>query len=187
MTKTALVFSVILFLAAGPALVAQTGLPRAEVFGGFSYLPAGKADFPRDNSYGFQFSIAANVNRWFGVVGDFAGQYRTVTDLGLGYPGVTAKTSVYEYLAGPRFSIRREKYTVFFHGLIGGAKGNSGISGFSESGIAVGAGGGIDINLNDRIAIRAIQLDYIASFVEILEDNARFGCGIVIKLGGSPR
>jgi hypothetical protein len=42
----------------------------------------------------------------------------------------------------------------------------------------------LDISLGRRIAIRVIQLDYIFSFVDILEDNARVGCGMVIKFGG---
>ena len=184
MKKIILLGVLLLLASAAQAALAQNKLPRAEVFGGFSYLPAGKADFPRDNSYGFQCSITGNLNRWFGIVGDFGGQYRTSTDLGLGYPGLTARTSVYEYLVGPRFSIRRERYTVFFHGLVGGSKGNSGLAGFSDSGYTLAGGGGLDIHVNNRIAIRAIQLDYIASFVDILEDNARLGFGVVIKLGG---
>jgi hypothetical protein len=151
----------------------------------FSYLPVGKADFPRDNSYGFQCSVAGNINRWFGIVGDCGGQYRTTTDLGPSHPGVTARTSVYEYLVGPRFSIRREKYTLFFHGLVGGARGNSGMAGFSHSTFALAGGGGLNINVGKRIAIRAIQLDYVGSMVDILEDNLRLGFGVVIRLGGS--
>jgi hypothetical protein len=43
----------------------------------------------------------------------------------------------------------------------------------------------LDIGLGDHIAIRVVQLDYIGSFVDILEDNARVGFGMVIKFGGS--
>jgi hypothetical protein len=183
MRKSVLSFVVLLLLALSRTCLAQDDFPRAELFGGFSYLPAGKADFPRDSSYGFQCSITGNLNRWFGVVADFGGQYRKVSDLGPSYPGVTVNTSVYEYLAGPRFSIRRERFTLFFHALAGGAKGNSGLAGFSDSGFAIGGGGGLDIHIGDRIAVRAFQIDYLGSFVDILEDNARFGFGAVINLG----
>ena len=185
MRKYAIFFAALLSMAIGQPLLAQADFPKSEIFGGFSYLPAGKADFPRENSYGFQASVSGNLNRWFGVVADFAGQYRKVSDLGLGYPGITANTSVYEYLAGPRFSVRRERFTLFFHALAGGAKGRSGIAGFSDSGFTLCGGGGLDLNVGDRIAVRAIQLDYIGSVVDILEDNARLGFGVVIKLGGA--
>lgn len=185
MKKFVMFFGILALVASKQLVFAQVDFPRAEIFGGFSYLPAGKADFPRENSYGFQFSINGNLNRWFGAVADFGGQYRTVSDLGPGFPGITAHTSVYEYLAGPRFSVRRKHFTAFFHALAGWAKGRSGLAGFSDSGFALCGGGGLDINLGDRIAIRAIQLDYLGSFVDILEDNARLGFGLVVKFGGS--
>jgi len=183
MRKSAIVLGMFLIVGGRQLAFAQRDLPKVEVFGGFSYLPAGGEDFPRENSYGFQFSACGNVNRWFGVVADVGGQYKKVTDLGPGFPGVTANTSVYEYMAGPRFSLRRDRYTAFFHGLAGGAKGDSGIAGFSDSSFAFGVGGGLDVHLGDRISVRAIQMDYIGSFVDILEDNVRLGFGIVIRLG----
>jgi len=185
MRKAAIFWGMLMIVGGTQPALGQQDHPKAEVFGGFSYLPAGGADFPRQDSYGFQFSVCGNVNRWFGVVADLGGQYRKVADLGPGFPGVTANPSVYEFMAGPQFSLRRDRYTVFFHGLVGGAKGNSGIAGFSDSSFAVGLGGGLDIHLGDRISVRAIQLEYIGSFVDILEDNARLAFGIVIRLGGS--
>ena len=183
MNKYAVLLTMIWTLSASESVFAQNLFPRAEFFGGFSYLPADGDDFPRKNSYGYQFSIGGNLNRWFGVVADFGGQYRKVSDLGPGFPGITAETSVYEYLVGPRFSVRRKEYTLFFHALAGGAKGNSGLDGFSDSAFALGAGGGLDINIGSRMAVRAIQLDYLGSFVDILESNARLGFGIVLKFG----
>jgi hypothetical protein len=186
MAGRALGFGLFLLAAASQTVFAQGELPRVEVFGGFSYLPANvTTDFPRDDSYGFQGSITVNLNKWFGVVGDFGGQFGTATDLGPNWPGVTAETSVYEFLVGPRFSLRKDKLTVFAHALVGGAKGNAGLPGFSDSELAVGGGGGLDFALNRRIAIRAIQFDWIGSFVDILEDNFRLGFGVVVKIGGS--
>ncbi len=180
---------IVIFVAAVlPALApvfAQNSYPNAEIFGGFSYLPANGMDFPRKNSFGFQASVTGNITRSFGIVGDFGGQYRKVSDLGPGYPGMTANTSVFEYLAGPRFAARGERVTAFVHALVGGAAGRSSLAGFSDRQFAFGGGGGLDVNLNRHIAIRAIQIDYIGSFVDIVEHNARLGFGIVIKLGGS--
>lgn len=178
-----LLFALLLLLVVKQPVLAQDSHPRAEFFGGFSYLPAGGADFPRKDSYGFQASLCGNINRWFGIVADFGGQYRKVSDLGPGFPGVTANTSVYEYMAGPRFAVRRKRFTLFSHALAGGATGRSGLAGFSDRSFALAVGGGLDINLSDRVAIRAFQLEYIGSFADILEDNARLGFGVVIKLG----
>ena len=153
---------------------AQNEHPRLEIFGGASYLPANGQDFPRNNSVGFQTSVSGNLNRWFGIVGDVGGQYSANPD-----------TSVYEYLAGPRFTKRTRRVSLFAHFLVGASAGQTSVSGFSDKGLSLGGGGGFDINVSRRIAIRPLQLDYIGSFVDILEDNIRFGSGVVIKLGGN--
>ncbi len=71
-----------------------------EIFGGYSLLPANGDDFPRGTSRGVQASVTANLNRWFGIVGDFGAQFDTNSDLGLGFEGQTAETRVIELLAG---------------------------------------------------------------------------------------
>jgi hypothetical protein len=173
----------LLLLALSEPASAQDGHPYLEIFGGASYLPADGQDFPRKNSFGFQTSIAANLNSWFGILGDFGGQYRHVSDLGPNFPGVTADTSVYEYLVGPRFTKRSERVNLFVHALVGGASGRTNLRGFADSLFTLAGGGGFDINVSRRIAIRPVQLDFIGSFVDMLEDNIRFGAGIVIRIG----
>jgi hypothetical protein len=173
-------FALFLLLVISPSAVAQDDLPRWEVFAGFSYLPAGPEDFPRDNSYGVQGSIAGNLTRWFGFVMDVGAQHGS-KDFTQSFIGGTVKTTVYEYLAGPRFSIRTGRANVFAHALVGGASGRTNIGSFSDTELAIGLGGGVDIPLSKRIAIRAIQFDYLGSFAEMLEDNTRVGAGIVFK------
>jgi len=173
----------LLLLAVMPPAFAQDSHPKAEFFGGFSYLPAGIADFPRKDSYGFQISLCGNLSRWFGVAADLGGQYNKTSDLGPGWPGTTASTSVYEYLVGPRFAVRRQRFNFFSHALVGRASGHSNLAGFSDSSFAFAGGGGLDVNFGDRFALRLLQLDYIGSFADILEDNVRLGFGVVIKLG----
>jgi hypothetical protein len=179
--KLAVVVGICLLLELTQPSPAQDRYPRGELFGGFSFLPANGMDFPRKNSLGFQASIAGNITRGFGIVADFGGHYSKTSDLGPGFPGITANSSVHEYMAGPRFTWRSDRFTLFFHGLAGGARGRTDLRGFSDGHFAWGGGGGLDINLGDRIAIRAIQLDYVGSFVDILEHNARLGIGIVFK------
>ena len=182
MTSRLIMLGLLLWLAATERALAQDGYPRVEVFGGFSILPANGDDFPRQTSFGFQTSVRGNLTRAFGIVADLGGQYRTVSNLGPGFPGVVAKTSVYQYLVGPSFTARRERFDVFGHGLVGGARGRSGISGFSDSGLTLGGGGGVDVRVGDRTAVRA-QVDYLGSFVDILEDNIRVGLGVAIRFG----
>jgi len=182
-TAIQLLVALLLLLVVKQPVFAMDTHPRAEIFGGFSYLPAGGADFPRKNSYGFQASVCGNINHWFGIVADLGGQYSKTSDLGPGWPGVTATTSVYEYMVGPRFAVRRQKFNFFSHVLVGRANGHSNLVGFSDNSFAFAGGGGLDINFGDRLALRVLQLDYIGSFADILEDNIRLGFGFVIKLG----
>lgn len=175
--------ALLLLLAVIPPASAQDRYPKAEIFGGFSYLPAGRADFPRRDSVGFQMSLCGNLTRWFGIVADLGGQYNKSSGLGPGWPGTTANTSVYEYLVGPRFAVRRQKFNFFSHALVGRASGHTSLVGFSDSSSAFAGGGGLDLNVSDRLALRLVQLDYIGSFADILEDNIRLGFGVVIKLG----
>lgn len=158
--------------------------PAVEVFVGFSHLPADGDDYPREASQGVQASVAGNFNRWFGVVADFGAQFGSSSDLGPRAPGIVAHTKVYQYLAGPCFTARTEKFDVFVQALAGGATGRSGIVGFSDSGLTFGGGGGVAFRLGDRGAIRA-QLDLLGSFVDILEDNVRLGVGVAMRFGGS--
>ena len=178
-----LFFAALFLLAEAQPVLAQNSHPTAEIFGGFSYLPAGTADFPRKDSFGFQASVCGNISRWFGVVADLGGQYSKNRNLGPNWPGVTASTSVYEYMVGPRFAVRRQKFNFFSHALVGRANGHSNLVGFSDNSFALAAGGGLDINLGDRLALRVLQLDYVGSFADILEDNVRLGFGVVLKLG----
>lgn len=177
------VLAVILLTPGRPAL-AQDIVPRFEAFGGFSYFPANGDDFPRQNSTGFQVSLTTNVNRWFGVVADLGGQYsRASWFRGPGVPSLTTRTSVYEYLFGPRFTMRAERASIFAHALVGQATGDSGIGGFSDAGFTLGAGGGVDINLSKRLAAR-VQFDWLGSFQDMIEDNTRLGVGMVVRFGG---
>jgi hypothetical protein len=184
MKPRAIILGLLVWAAATAPAFAQADYPPVEVFGGFSVLPADGDDFPRQTSFGFQASIRGNLSRWFGIVGDFGGQYRTASNLGPNFPGVVAKTSVYQYLAGPSFTVRRERVGGFVHGLVGGARGRSSLEGFSDSAFALGGGGGVDVRLTERSAFRA-QIDYVGSFVDILENNIRIGFGVTISVGGS--
>ena len=42
-------------------------------------------------------------------------------------------------------------------------------------------GGGLDIKINEKIDLRAIQVDYAPIFSGFLQNNIRFGVGLVFK------
>jgi hypothetical protein len=173
-------------LAAATPAVAQVSTPAFEIFGGYSLLPANGDDFPRQTSHGFQTSVTANLTRWFGVVGDFGWQFNTARDLGPSFQGLVATSNVREYLVGPRFTARAAGANVFGHALVGISTGDAGpnFSGFSDSGFTFGGGGGVDVHLNRRLAVRG-QFDWIGSFADIVEANTRFAVGLVVRVGGS--
>lgn len=151
--------------------------PQAEVYGGYSYAGSG--------SNGFDVSIAANVNKWFGVVADFGGQYSTFND-----QGFTEKIRSHSYLIGPRISLRKKRATPFVHALFGGARVNTEtdefgpLVTFSDTSFAMALGGGLDVKVNEQIAIRAFQIDYLrTSFFGGTQNKGRIAAGIVFRFG----
>ncbi len=152
---------------------AQNDYPKAEIFGGFSWLSTGNGT--RENDYGWQASVTGNFHKNVGFTADFAGQYDSAA-------GTTFQA--YQYLLGPRLTSRGARVTGFAHALAGGITLRGG--GQSETGFAMGLGGGVDINANDRIAIRVFQLDYLPVRFqgEWFKENFRVAAGIVFKFGG---
>ena len=146
--------------------------PKAEVFGGFSILSADLGD--REKFYGFQTSVAGNFHKNFGIAADVGGQYKDLNG---------NSVYIYEFLFGPRFSIRNDAATVFAHALFGGV--HAGGAGDSQNGFAMGFGGGIDVNVNNRFAVRVVQFDWTPNRINDIwsKSEVRFGFGIVIKAG----
>ena len=163
---------------------AQVSHPTADVFAGYSLFPAAGDDFPRGTSHGVQVTAAVHLNRWFGVIGDMGAQFSTNRDLGPNFSGQVAHTRVVELLVGPRFTARSDRADVFVHGLFGTSRGDAGpgFEGFSDSGVTFGGGGGVDIRLTRRLAVRA-GFDLMGSFADIVDVNSRFSAGLVVNLG----
>jgi len=149
--------------------------PKAEVSAGYSYLRLGGSGGV--NQSGASFSVAGNVNSWFGVVGDL-GFYHS-SPSGVGVNTVT-------FLVGPRFSARsRSRATPFVQALAGGAHLSAGANGVSASvtPFAYSVGGGVDLRLSSRVAFRP-QMDYIGMRSEGQTVNAlRASFGLVFRFG----
>jgi opacity protein-like surface antigen len=160
-------------LLAVPAIMGQDEYPKAEIFGGFSYMNFDSGGGERYNALGWQASAAGNFHKNVGIVGDLGGQYKSIE-------GTTVW--VYEYLFGPRFYYRTEKSTVFAHTLFGGATAGGG--GESETAFAMGYGAGVDVKISDRVAFRVMQVDYVPMHKWGEWFNSfRLGVGIVFTSG----
>jgi outer membrane immunogenic protein len=173
-----LVFAAVLILLAMLSASAQEETPKAEVFGGYSYAGG--------NAYGWDGSVAGNVNRWFGLVADFSGQYTHIES-----PDSDERIRTHSFLFGPRFSLRRNKHlTPFVHALLGATHTDSRARElgfdfhFTDTSFAAALGGGLDIRVGNHVAIRAFQLDYLhTNLFGGTQNKGRIAFGIVFRLG----
>jgi opacity protein-like surface antigen len=146
-----LLFAGILILAMSGLALAQD-FPKYELFGGYSYMRSDLGNTTSwmgsyynsdsvpgvSNGHGFEVSFTYNLNKWFGIKGDFSTHFSTL-DLNAAYSDVdsypdsdyyeythtsnregSAEMRQYTYLFGPEFSLRKyEKFRPFAHFLVG--------------------------------------------------------------------
>jgi opacity protein-like surface antigen len=184
--------------------------PRIEWFMGYSYLQ-GVPELAAGNRLvylnGGSTSIAFNFNRYFGLVGDFGGfnDTRLLLTSADGGPSVNdevQKGTVFTYMGGPRLSFRKyERVTPFVQALFGGMHASEIKTGCvgncpqlpSANSFAMTAGGGLDLRVSHRIAIRLIQAEYLMTRFDDLSTGAtatqndmRLSAGLVLRFGGHP-
>ena len=160
-------FAVVL-LVCGISANAQSSYPKAEIFGGYSYLNADSEDtigVDRQSLHGVGFNLAVNLSKKIGITGDFSYNWRNNIER----DPFGVDLNAFYFLFGPRFSWRFEKATVFGHGLAGGVRSKTHVKGVGadrETDFAMGFGGGVDIRVNKLIAIRAVQADYLPTHAD---------------------
>lgn len=171
-------FALVLLLAATSAVAAQE-TPRAELFGGYSWAGG--------NFHGWNASVNGNVNKWFGVTADFSGHYGSERNVIF-----EEKQRALSFLVGPRFTARRGKrVSPFAYALFGGinyrvnvTRSGQPLFDASDTGFNMALGGGIDIKVNARLAVRAFQLDYFRPhFFGDSHNRGRLAFGLVLRLG----
>jgi len=172
---------------------AGAGTPRWEVAIGYSYIRANllRADgccFPMNGASG---SLAYNFNDWFGLAADFGIYLRD------NVRGTTFDLTIFSYMAGPRFSYRKDdRYTPFAQLLVGG--GHAGGSLYTQPVVssqplgahhafALALGGGVDIRVTDRFALRVVQTEYFFTRFRNgrndRQNNLRVTAGFVFRFG----
>ena len=169
--------------------------PAWQVFGGYSIQRADVREYHKQtpiiynfrgkyaNLSGFEFSVAENKNRHLGGVFDISAHFRTPS-----IGGVTNRQQLYSLLYGPRVTYALPFGIPFAHVLLGAAYSNVKVTPTgphdSDLAFAVAAGGGFDLKIGTRMAIRVIQADYFRSSVlGTRPHGVRASTGLVWNLG----
>lgn len=147
--------------------------PKAEVFGGYSYLRVNPGSgISGQNFNGGSGSVSFNPNSWLGIVADVGVYHASIGGVGF---------NVVSYTFGPKLAYRKnDKVTPFAQVLFGGARISA--SGGSENGFAMALGGGFDWNATEHLGIRLIQGEYVMTrFSSDTQNNARISAGVVFR------
>jgi len=170
--------------------VAPRPTPKAELFGGYSYIRLEGMDLQ-----GWNFSLAGNVNKNLGIVADASGHYnRDTTTDSLGR--TESKLNFHTFLAGPRVTERSLKWlTPYAHALFGMTRVNGEVTftpaggaaistNNDQTGFAMTLGGGLDINVSDSVFYRLLQADYYLIRADKLKhEGLRLSAGILFRFG----
>ena len=157
--------------------VAAQDTPKAEVFGGYTWSGG--------NFHGWNSSVTGNVTRGFGITADFSGHY------GNEFAGpIRIDQRAHSFLFGPRYAFRGKRFTPFVYGLLGAThfRESATIAGqklsASDTGFSTAIGAGMDIRVNDRVAVRAFQIDYFRpTFFNEAHHRGRLAFGVVLSFG----
>jgi opacity protein-like surface antigen len=156
-------------------------VPRAEVFGGYSWAHSRDEGF-----HGWNASGTVYVNPWLGIAADVTGHYKTLAN---------TRFSLLSGAVGPRVTWLRDNiswFVPFVHAQAGAFRTKAHTeflnASFSETethpGLALG--GGIDLSLADRWAVRA-KADYtLVRSRGRTERDPRVSAGLVFRFGSMP-
>ena len=133
-----------------------------------------------------------NFNRVLGLV----------AELGANYTGAAGKTllgnTTFQYLFGPRFNWRTSRFTAYVQTLFSGERFSNGFNANSttprvlpsQNNFAAAFGGGLDVNVSNRFAVKPIQLEYLmtqastgAGNLNFVQNNLRYSAGVVFRFG----
>jgi hypothetical protein len=183
--------------------------PRFELFGGGSYAEAGLFNAGHwAGLHGWDASLGLNATHWLGLVVE-GGQYFGTSKIPSATPEpfpacpnafcpgtsptFNVATREYNILFGVQFARRRYQRWTPIGELMYGHQGTRGVAtggGTTNTEIGTGralvAGGGTDVKINPRFALR-FKADYLQTgsqfptFAKKKQDNFRFSAGVVIR------
>ena len=200
---------------ASPSTRSYRSYPKSELFLGYSYvhsMPFQPMLTPGNRMVrlnGGSASIAFNLNRYLGLVGDFGGF--DVTKLQIAGTGANppraadASGTAFTFMAGPRLSFRYSRVTPFVQALFGGVHASEVTLSSctvvpvalctplpTENSFAMTAGGGVDLKIHRHVAIRIVQAEYLmTNFADLstgnrdIQNDIRLSSGLVFGFGGN--
>lgn len=153
-----------------------------EISGGYSFSQFRLAG-TETNMNGAVGAVGVNLTPWL--------QLRADASVAYGQLG-TADIRIYANHFGPRiFLLKPNELHVmpFAEVLFGGSRLDAKTSGSgystADNGFSIKAGGGVDLKLSSRFAVRAVDLDYYRTpFLGEHQNNLWVSTGIVVRLGG---
>ena len=206
--RTAILLAVLIACPAQLARAQDDGR-KVEVFGGYSYLTTDleEPDAPLDrfdNLNGLNVAVTGYATKRLGATFDFAAYFRNQTET---IPGGTIRfrSRSFNYLGGPQFRLpNHTRMTPFVHALAGvsnnrfayratatGATTPAADVSVSVTDFALALGGGLDVRVNRRVALRLFQVEYNPVFLRDRPelntqggrrvDNVRYSIGLVFK------
>ena len=189
-------------LASAEAIPARAQeFPRWEAFGGFSYANVGLGPQANlfgpvsKNYFGLHLGVKFNPHRNFSLV---------LTDLGIQSRGSTippvfrkSSNDVFtsQALFGPQFTIRTSKANGFAHALVGVTNTRlvetvsyNSFDLVRKTNLALGFGGGVDLNVSPRLAVRLFQADYVPTRLDgKWQNDFRVSVGVVFRFNYTER
>jgi hypothetical protein len=185
-----LVMTIALVLVFAGSAFSQQG---AEIFGGYSYQRTGG-----EGVNGFNAAVTGDLAPWVGITADFA-LHSKGTSVLVPNSGtlVDANAKLLSFMFGPKFTSHvNDATSLFVHVLAGGYRASGSVEssglGISVNGSATGfsaaTGGGVDLRVAPRIAVRPVQIDWIhlgnTSLFNVdtgTSNGFRYSGGIVIR------
>ncbi len=191
---------------------AQEETPKADLFVGYEYLRF-VPSLTGNPSVGFNGGGGAvnfNLNKMFGLKGEFTGATHGGTAQTYGPYTLGRSANLFSYLFGPQIAFRNNpKVVPYVHLLFGGSHSNfysslvisksaPAVKDSTKEAYTMAFGGGLDVRAGKHMSIRLGQFDYFmtrftgsgldSAGTAIVTDisnqsNFRYMCGIIFHIG----
>lgn len=161
----------------GVALVLMLGIPAAasaqesgappvpivELSGGYTFLrDLGDASTDVNFPAGWYASTTVNLNRWFGLVGEVTGSYKSNVNVGVEGLNLSTDASEHTFMGGPRFAGKAGRLMPFGQFLAGAARLRATVDmpmeipghySVTDTQFAFQPGGGVNVLLSDSLGV----------------------------------